>query len=234
MPGSQPPLSDAVPPDTAERAPGPAPSPLAAASADDRDRGESTRHHPFPTLEQKDTITPAPVLAAPRVPAVDSQPDSKAAAAAAGSTRPGGAEVVTLPTLPARLAQLAAGLPDRGSIGVRLRLDPPSLGEIRFHVESSARGIEVRIVTQSHEACALLSEGQRQLTQELGRHGLALHSFAASVGGDGADDPLARQHKNQHGKQAMRSGHRQPAADSPKPAADTRGLAEARRLDRRV
>src|SRR5207245_4981188 len=124
-------------------------------------------------------------LAAPRVSAVDSQPDSKAASPAsgypaAGSTRPGGAGVVTLPNLPARLAQLAAGLPDRGSIGVRLRLDPPSLGEIRVPVESTTRGIEVRIVAQSHEACALLAEGQRQPTQELGRHGLAPHAFPAS------------------------------------------------------
>src|SRR5207247_1628977 len=137
----------------------PAPAPLPAGPTSDRDRGESTRHHPILAQEQQNTNAPTPVLAAPRVPAVDSQTDSKAASAAAGSTRPGGAEVVTLPNLPARLAQLAAGLPDRGSIGVRLRLDPPSLGEIRVHVESSTRGIEVRIVTQSHEACALLADG---------------------------------------------------------------------------
>src|SRR5206468_7730889 len=135
----------------------PAPAPLPAALTrtrvpGDTDRGESTQHHPIPAQEQKAGArsagpvpgnAPTPVLAAPGYPpeggcmsAVDSQPDSKAASAAAGSTRPGGAGVVTLPNLPARLAQLAAGLPDRGSIGVRLRLDPPSLGEIRVHVES--------------------------------------------------------------------------------------------------
>jgi flagellar hook-length control protein FliK len=176
------------------------------------------------------------VLPAPRVAIVDSQPDSKTASAAAGSTRAGWAAVVTLPNLPARLAQLAAGLPDRGSIGVRLRLDPPSLGEIRVHVEATTRGIEVRIVAQSHEACALLADGRRQLTQELGRHGLALHSFDAAVGRDGTEDPMARPRENQHGKQAVRSGSLAPLLSPPATGAEPASgwLAGARRLDRRV
>jgi hypothetical protein len=98
---------------------------------------------------------------------------------------------VLMAHLPARVAQIAAGLGESGSRVVRLRLDPPALGEIRVHVESSSQGIAVRIVAQSHEACALLSDHQAELGRELSRQGLALQSFSASLAGDAGGDRAA-------------------------------------------
>lgn len=118
----------------------------------------------------------------------------RAGSAASASGR-APAVAVPLPSLPARLAHLAAGLPEHGTVAVRLRLDPPSLGEIRVHIESSERGIEVRIVTQSHGACELLNGGQAHLQQELWRHGLSLQSFSASVGQEAGREPaFGQQH----------------------------------------
>src|SRR5262249_47750098 len=56
---------------------------------------------------------------------------------------------VPLAHIPARVAQISATLNEPGARAVRLRLDPPSLGEVRLHIESSAQGITVRIVAQS-------------------------------------------------------------------------------------
>jgi len=111
-------------------------------------------------------------------------PSSPMASGAASGRAP----AVPLPHVPARVAQIAASLNEPGSRSVRLRLDPPSLGEVRVHVESSAHGVTVRIVAQSHEACALLSDQQSDLSRELWRHGLTLQSFSATLAGDGRHD----------------------------------------------
>jgi flagellar hook-length control protein FliK len=103
-----------------------------------------------------------------------------------------------------------------------VRLDPPSLGEIRIHVESSAHGINVRIVAQSHETLALLADHQQELSRQLWRHGLALQSFSTSVAGDdrgslpGGRDELAFGRRNSQAEppagshvplEAVRPGH---------------------------
>jgi hypothetical protein len=108
----------------------------------------------------------------------------------ASGTASGRTPAVPLPHVSARVAQIAASLNEPGSRSVRLRLDPPSLGEVRVHVESSAHGVTVRIVAQSHEACALLSDQQSELSRELWRHGLTLQSFSASLAGDGRHDRM--------------------------------------------
>jgi hypothetical protein len=107
-------------------------------------------------------------------------------AAAATATSSGRATFISPAQVPARVAQLAAALGEPGARSVRLRLDPPSLGEIRVHIESSSQGITVRIVAQSHEACALLSDHHSELGRELGRQGLTLHSFSTSLAGQGS------------------------------------------------
>ena len=81
------------------------------------------------------------------------QADARPAAAATAASS-GRATFISPAQVPARVAQLAAALGEPGARSVRLRLDPPSLGEIRVHIESSSQGITVRIVAQSHEACA--------------------------------------------------------------------------------
>src|SRR5207253_2458974 len=64
--------------------------------------------------------------------------------------------------------------------------------------ESSGQGIEVRIVAQSQEACALLAHGQQQLREELERTGLALQSFSTSVSADaGHSEPSMGQRQQQ-------------------------------------
>jgi flagellar hook-length control protein FliK len=70
---------------------------------------------------------------------------------------------------------------------VRLRLDPPTLGEVQVQISLSDASVDVRIVTESTESRALLADCQPQLRHELERFGLSLRSFSADVG-DGAWD----------------------------------------------
>jgi hypothetical protein len=86
--------------------------------------------------------------------------------------------------LPVQIAHVSARLGDQGSGTMRLRLDPPHLGQIHVQVEASDEGISVRIVAQSGDACALLGDQRSQLKEELGRSGLTLHTFSTSVGAD--------------------------------------------------
>jgi flagellar hook-length control protein FliK len=148
------------------------------------DQGNATQEQPsapLSALGASNTTTP---LGADG-PATAGSPAS--AMHGATSSRP--PEWISPAQLPARIAHLAGELGDTRSIGVRLRLDPPSLGEIRVQIEATERGINVRIVTQSGEACALLSDRQSQLRDELLRSGLTLQSFAASVGSDARQRP---------------------------------------------
>jgi len=101
--------------------------------------------------------------------------------------------------LPAQIARVAAELGEGRSAGMRLRLDPPSLGEVRVQIEATGRGIDVRIVARSGEACALLSDRQSQLRDELWRSGLTLHSFSASVDSEAGSGAGARSGSRQPG-----------------------------------
>ena len=103
----------------------------------------------------------------------------------------GGTNVTTSPAhLPAQIARVAAELGEGRTAGMRLRLDPPSLGEVRVQIEATGRGIEVRIVAQTGQACALLSDRQSQLRDELWRSGITLHSFSASVTSERVPAPV--------------------------------------------
>lgn len=99
--------------------------------------------------------------------------------------------------LPVQIAHLSGRLGDRGSGSMRLRLDPPHLGEIHLQVEASAEGITVRIVAQSGDACALLADQRNHLKEELGRSGLTLHSFTTSVSADGSGGAHQRDNRSQ-------------------------------------
>jgi hypothetical protein len=118
-------------------------------------------------------------------------PQPAAAPLDAGQLATGRAEVVTLPDLPVRLARLAGRVLEAGPSQVRLRLDPPSLGELHIHVGRDENGIHVRIVAQSHETLALLADGQPRLREELARSGLALESFSTAM--DDGSQPNADQ-----------------------------------------
>jgi hypothetical protein len=132
-------------------------------------------------------------------------------AAHAPLTAPSRPPVISLVHVLVRIAQIATALGAPGTRAVRLRLDPPALGEIQVHVESSSQGITVRIVTQSHEARALLSDHQAELGRELWRHGLALQSFSASVAGDADGEAPAHRERSP-------SSHRAPARVAVDPA----------------
>jgi flagellar hook-length control protein FliK len=115
------------------------------------------------------------------------------AAAAPDVVPPGRRESVTPADLPARVAQLARTLTEARPAEIRLRLDPPELGVVHVRIESTKEGVLIQIVAQIREACDLLSDGQSQLRQELGRHGLPLHSFSTSVGAEGGGAADSRQ-----------------------------------------
>jgi flagellar hook-length control protein FliK len=91
---------------------------------------------------------------------------------------------------PELLGRLAARLGKEEHVAVRLRLDPPSLGEVHVQIEAGKDGVHVRIVAQSQEACALLADGELRLKAELQRQDLTLESFSTTVGegavGDGS------------------------------------------------
>jgi hypothetical protein len=116
------------------------------------------------------------------------------------------AEAVPLAHLPGRIARLAGELGEARTTGLRLRLDPPSLGEIRVQIETTGHGIDIRIVTQSGEAAALLSDRQQQLREELARNGLVLQQFSTAVGSHSGHSPGAGSGGSQFGwQQAGRS-----------------------------
>jgi hypothetical protein len=108
------------------------------------------------------------------------------------SFRTGTDRLVPYEHVPVQIVHLSAQLGEQGSRSMRLRLDPPYLGEIQLHVEASDQGITVRIVAQSGEACALLADQRQHLKEELGRGGLTLQNFTTSVAADGRDS--AQQH----------------------------------------
>jgi flagellar hook-length control protein FliK len=111
------------------------------------------------------------------------------------------AEPLTRGQAPVRLAELAAQAD--GKMEVRLRLDPPNLGEVRVHIESGHGRVDVRIVTATPEARAALTDGRSYLRSELERQGVSLGSF--SVGSEGSQQSAA-QHHHAPPRPLMRSG----------------------------
>jgi hypothetical protein len=137
----------------------------------------------FPPSAEREVAHPAPAVPLP----ADSGP------AAASDLHAGRSHAHPAPAVPGEIARMAASLHrEAGATEVRLRLDPPSLGEVRVRITSTSQGVQIRIVTHCSEACSALADGQPQLKTELERHGLTLQSFSTSVdtsaagSGDGA------------------------------------------------
>jgi hypothetical protein len=103
--------------------------------------------------------------------------------AGAGAPTPGvgAAPAVRLAEMPAMVARTAASTRMGDEVEVRLRLDPPSLGQVRLRLTATVDGVRVQMVTQSREAAALLAESQPRLREEFSRQGLSLHSFSATL-----------------------------------------------------
>lgn len=164
-------------------------------SGDDRSSGGADRE---PTTGGNGNDAAFPLSASGESPRLV-EPHAPPAAPGAAPAR---APATPVTHLPARVAQIAAAMNEPGSRSVRLRLDPPSLGEVRVHVESGARGITVRIVAQTPEACALLSDHQSELSRELWRHGLALQSFSATLAGDAGQEQMRGRERTPSGRRS--------------------------------
>jgi hypothetical protein len=123
------------------------------------------------------------VLDQPIQPAAELLPTSQRASQAPSPIEAtGNSASVTLLDLPAKITRMAIALRPGESSQMRLRLDPPSLGTMHVQIDSTDRGVSVRIVSQSHEASRLLQESHSHLRDELSKWGLSLDSFSSSVG----------------------------------------------------
>ena len=140
--------------------------------------------------------TPAPVPAAATTTRADNSATTApmAAATAASGPAPAQASAPATPTLPAapialrelpqQLIPLVRRVNAEGRQELRIRLDPPHLGELNLVVESGQDGIAVRVVTQSRETLLLLQDQRSALQDELSRQNLTITSFSASLTGD--------------------------------------------------
>jgi hypothetical protein len=92
---------------------------------------------------------------------------------------------VTRDEVPQQVARLSAAmvreLSGDGVKEIRVRLDPPSLGEIRLHVEMDGGEVRIQVVAASPETASMLNDGQSNLRDELARQGLALGDFSAGT-----------------------------------------------------
>ena len=91
---------------------------------------------------------------------------------------------VRLPELSQQLVPILRRVNTEGRQELRVRLDPPHLGELNVIVEDGLDGISVRIVAESRETLLLLQDQRTQLHDELSRQNLAVASFSASLAGD--------------------------------------------------
>jgi hypothetical protein len=136
-----------------------------------------------------DSPKPAPTLAP--VPAVESPNTSVGGAFPTASTAPQEADAtpktpaaVRLPELSQQLVPILRRVNTEGRQELRVRLDPPHLGELNVIVEDGLDGISVRIVAESRETLLLLQDQRSQLHDELSRQNLSVTSFSASLAGD--------------------------------------------------
>ncbi|WP_309723447.1 flagellar hook-length control protein FliK [Armatimonas sp.] len=91
---------------------------------------------------------------------------------------------VRLPELSQQLVPILRRVNTEGRQELRVRLDPPHLGELNVIVEDGLDGISVRIVAESRETLLLLQDQRTQLHDELSRQNLSVASFSASLAGD--------------------------------------------------
>ncbi|WP_394795147.1 flagellar hook-length control protein FliK [Armatimonas sp.] len=91
---------------------------------------------------------------------------------------------IRLPELPQQLVPIVRRLNDAGNQELRVRLDPPHLGELSVVLESGQDGISIRIVAQTRETLLLLQDQRGALQEELSRQNLSIASFTASLAGD--------------------------------------------------
>jgi hypothetical protein len=112
-----------------------------------------------------------------------SRPDTVTTASPQSDAAP--TSSVTRDEVPQQVARLSASmvreLSGDGVKEIRVRLDPPSLGEIRLHVEMDGGEVRIQVVAASPETASLLSDGQSNLRDELARQGLALGSFSTGT-----------------------------------------------------
>lgn len=91
---------------------------------------------------------------------------------------------IRLPELPQQLFSIARRLNEEGNQELRVRLDPPHLGELNVVLESGKEGISIRIVAQTRETLLLLQDQRATLQDELSQQDLSIASFTASLAGD--------------------------------------------------
>ncbi len=93
-----------------------------------------------------------------------------------------------LPSLAAELIQLR----DMGDSRVRINLAPAHLGQINCELTDTARGIELRVVTDSAAARDLMQDNNQDLRQRFEQAGLMLAGFHCETGrGSGRGDAQA-------------------------------------------
>ncbi len=135
-------------------------------------------------------VVPAKVTA-PLVspsPEISAQSIAPTVAPATSPAQPIGTEMPTapirLPELPQQLVPIVRRLNEIGNQELRVRLDPPHLGELSVVLESGQDGISIRIVAQTRETLLLLQDQRGALQEELTRQNLSIASFTASLAGD--------------------------------------------------
>ena len=131
-------------------------------------------------LTSATTTTMAPLLTTVTGPSVSvatgqpSQPIAQGAPMAA----------MRLPELSQQLVPMLRRVNDEGNHEIRVRLDPPHLGELNVLIESGKEGLTVRVVAQTRETLLLLQDQRSSLQDELSRQNLSISSFTASLAGD--------------------------------------------------
>ena len=140
--------------------------------------------------------TPAPALPSNAPAQTETGATTAPTAAVAGTSGPAPAQAsapaassmppapIALRELPQQLIPIIRRVNAEGNQELRIRLDPPRLGELNLVVESGQDGISVRVVTQSRETLLLLQDQRSALQDELSRQNLTVSSFSASLAGD--------------------------------------------------
>nr|WP_309694506.1 flagellar hook-length control protein FliK [Armatimonas sp.] len=142
----------------------------------------------LPLVETAVAPTKAPTPPASPSPEISAQSIAPTVAPATSPAQPIGTEMPTapirLPELPQQLVPIVRRLNEIGNQELRVRLDPPHLGELSVVLESGQDGISIRIVAQTRETLLLLQDQRGALQEELSRQNLSIASFTASLAGD--------------------------------------------------
>lgn len=139
-------------------------------------------------LETEAAVAPTKAPTPPASPEISVQSITPTVAPATSPAQPIGTEMPTapirLPELPQQLVPIVRRLNEIGNQELRVRLDPPHLGELSVVLESGQDGISIRIVAQTRETLLLLQDQRGALQEELSRQNLSIASFTASLAGD--------------------------------------------------